>query len=76
MAINNPFVETSSNLWYLKLTMIGITVLSDTMIRFSTLKHFWKQFPHGQVKKAVSVHVMTQIDDTFESTDQADHMIW
>ena len=47
MAINNPFVETSSNL--------TITMFGDTMIRFSTLKHFWKRFPHGQVKKAVSV---------------------
>ena len=30
------------------ITMIGITVFSETMIRFSSLKHFW-------VKKAVSV---------------------
>ena len=52
MAIDNPFVETSSNL---TITMFGITVFSDTMIRFSTLKHFWKRFPHGQVKIAVSV---------------------
>ena len=43
MAINNPFMEISSNL----ITMIGITVFSETMIRFSSLKHFWvkKWFP-------------------------------
>ena len=35
--------------------MIGITVFGDTMIRFSTLKHFWEHFSNGQVKKAVSV---------------------
>ena len=55
MAINNLFVETSSNPGSLTITMIGITVFSYRMISFSTLKHFWKQFPHGQVKKAVSV---------------------
>ena len=33
----------------------GITVFSDTMIRFSTLKHFWKHFLNGQVKNVVSV---------------------
>ena len=35
--------------------MIGITVFSDMIIRFSKLKHFWKHFPHDQVKKAYSV---------------------
>ena len=35
--------------------MIGITVFRDRMIKFSTLKHFWKHFAHGQVKKPFSV---------------------
>ena len=35
--------------------MIGITVFSDTIIIFSTLKHILKHVPHGQVKKKVSV---------------------
>ena len=35
--------------------MIGLTVFSDKMIRFSTSKPFLKQFAHGKVKKAVSV---------------------
>ena len=48
MAINNPPMETSNNLWSLNRNMIGITVFSKTMIRFSTLKHFW-------VKKVDSV---------------------
>ena len=56
--------------------MIGITVSSDTMIRFATLKHIWKQVPHGQVKKVVSVTRMMQIDNKFESNNQVDHMIW
>ena len=50
--------------------MIGITVFSATMIRFSTLKRFW-------IKKVVSVtsRMMTQIDNKFESTNRVDHMI-
>ena len=56
--------------------MIGITVFSDAMIRVSTLKHFWKQIPHGQVKKAVSVTRDDADDDKFKSTNQADQMIW
>ena len=50
--------------------MIGITVFSATMIRFSTLKRFW-------VKKVISVtsRMMTQIDNKFESTNRVDHMI-
>ena len=47
------------------MTMIGITIFSETMIRFSTLKHFW-------VKKVVSV----TLDVEFESTNRVDHMIW
>ena len=35
--------------------MIGITVFSDTLILFSTLKHTFKHVPHGQVKKVISV---------------------
>ena len=36
--------------------MICITVFSDTIIIFSTLKHILKRVPgHGQVKKMVSV---------------------
>ena len=35
--------------------MIGIAVISDRMIRFSSLKHFEKQFAHGPVKKEVLV---------------------
>ena len=35
--------------------MIGITVFSDTMIIFSTLKHILKHVPHDQVKKDFSV---------------------
>ena len=33
---------------FLKASLVGITVFSETMIRFSTLKHFW-------VKNLVSV---------------------
>ena len=44
--------------------MIGITVFSQTMLRFSTLTHFW-------VKNVVSV----TLDDKFESTNRMDHMI-
>ena len=35
--------------------MIGITVLSDTVIIFSTLKQILKHVPLGHVKKLVSV---------------------
>ena len=52
--------------------MIGIAVFSDTKIIFSTLKHILKRVPHGQVKKVVSV---TQINNKFESTNWANHMI-
>ena len=51
--------------------MIGITVFSKTMIRFSTLKQFW-------VKKAVSVmrdKLLTQIDNKYEPTNRVYHMV-
>ena len=40
---------------------ITCTLFSDRMIRFSTLKQFWKHFTHGQVKKPFQWHVMTKI---------------
>ena len=48
MAVNNPFITFGS------LTMIGITVFSDTMIILSTLKHILRQVPHVQVKSCFS----------------------
>ena len=33
--------------------MIGITVFSNKMIIFSTLKQFWKHFAHGQIIEVV-----------------------
>ena len=37
------------------MTMIGITVFSDTVIRFFTLKQIFKYVQYGQAKKVVSV---------------------
>ena len=47
--------------------MIGFTIFSETIIRFSTLKHFGpKWFQSG---------VMKQIDiNKFESTNHVDHI--
>ena len=76
MAVNNPFMETSSNFASYTITLVGITVFSDTII-FSTLKHILKHVPHDQVKKWFQWRVMTQINNKFESsTNRANHMIW
>ena len=45
MAVNNPFMETSSNFASYTVTMIGITVFSDTIVIFSTLKHIFETCP-------------------------------
>ena len=46
-----------------------MTVFSETMIQFPTLKHFFWS------KKWFRQRVMTQIDNKFESTYRVDHMI-
>ena len=46
------------------LSVLNITVFSETMIRFSNQKHFW-------VKKVVSVARDKQIDNKCESINQS-----
>ena len=52
--------------------MFSITIFSDKMIIFSTLKNIF--FAHGQVKDAFQCHVMTQIDNKNESTIRMNHV--
>ena len=54
--------------------MIGITVFSDIIMIFSTLKHFGNMSHVARSKKSFQCRVMTQTDK-FESTNLADHMI-
>ena len=56
--------------------MIGNTVFSDTMIRYSTLNIFGNISQMAKSKERFEWRAMTQIDNKFESTNQADHMIW
>ena len=44
------------------------------MIKFSALKHFWNYSSYGQAIDPVLWHVMAQIDNKIESTNQANHM--
>ena len=45
---------------------------TTTLKKEQALKHILKHVPHGQVKK---LFLMTQINNKFESTNQANHMI-
>ena len=57
--------------------MIGITVFSDRKIIFSALKLFEKVLHIGQIIEAFQWHVMTQIDNKIELTNQANYMtLW
>ena len=56
--------------------MMGITVFRNRMTRFSTLKYVWLHFAYDQVKKRLQWHVMTQIDNKFESTNAPNHMFF
>ena len=57
--------------------MIGITLFSDTYNdKIFYTKTFLETFPTWPGQKSGFSEVMMQIDNEFESTDLADHMIW